>query len=174
MNSAPVFITGGVVGAGGSAPVPGPGAGEVPGVVGVGAVGALDGVAELDVDVSELDVTPPQFPSTITEQRNETTTQQTNGCVLTSLGEHVVLKEGPTKLAVKMARLSASVGLCHGIIRELPRAAEKKNAQLGFPLLFWISTASVDCTEADSIDQSLGAAGRCPIEYRSSRMIVRR
>ena len=66
MNSAPVFITGGVVGAGGSAPVPGPGAGEVPGVVGVGAAGALDGVAELDVDVSELDVTPPQFPSTIT------------------------------------------------------------------------------------------------------------
>src|ERR1700756_2837493 len=139
MNSAPVFITGGGVGAGGSAPVPGPDAGEVLG----GASGALAGIDEADVDVPELDVTPPQFPSTITNSATKGAPRRRMALLLS--GNILYPRGSRLQIGVKMARLSALLASTW-IFRELPGAAENPNAQLRVPLLFWISTTSVDRT----------------------------
>ena len=132
-----MFITGGAVGAGGSAPVPGPGAGEVLGA----RAGALAGVDEADVEVPELDVTPPQFPSTITNSATNRAPRRRMALLLS--GNILYPRRSRLQIGVKMARLSALLASTW-IFRELPRAAETQNAQLRFPLLFWISTTSVD------------------------------
>ena len=89
-------------------------------------------------------------------------------------GRTCVVKEGPTKLAVKMARLSASVGLVTGFSRAAQSSGNEERAARFPAAVLDFHSITQQHRGGDFIAQSLGAAGRCPIEYRSSKKIVRR
>ena len=60
------------------------------------------------------------------DQRNEKEPGRRMSAYLLRWGNMLYSRRVPTKLAVKMARLSASVGLCHGIFESWPERQKRK------------------------------------------------